>query len=208
MDTKEAKVMQEIASRKDPTGDVWKFVKLKVGLLERQGSWQTAMLAKLRRGVGKDPGELPELWEVTLGGLPETLRGQGKNASRGEWAVHSALTLYALHAQGKNESMNREGVSLGAAVAGLRTADNEKSLKRRFDAVLTAKDFAEFSRHARSLIQLLKAADRGLDYPQFARDMYLYQSGDAQVRNGVRLRWGRDYYRLSGWLVGDSENLK
>ena len=185
-----------IDGKESPVDDVAKFVAKKVKLLNGQSSWQVAMLAKLRRGVGKAPGELPELWEVTLDGLPKSLRGSGKDASRGEWSVHVALTLYALHCQGKNASMSCRGVSLGAAVAQLRNPDNEGSLKRRFDTMLTAKDFKELSRHARSLVQLLRVVDVRLDYPQFARDVYLYQSKDAQARNRVRLRWGRDYYRL------------
>ena len=179
-----------------PANDAAKFVTQRVRLLDVQGSWQTAMLAKLRRGVGKEPGELPDLWEVTLDGLPESLRGYSEGANRGEWAVHIALTLYALHRQGKSGSMSCEGVSLGSAIAQLRTLENEQSLKRRFDALLTAKDFQALSRHARSLVQLLRAADVKFDYPQFARDVYRYQLEDAQIRNQVRLRWGRDYYRL------------
>jgi len=183
-------------SRENPVTDIRMFVTKKVKLLDKAGPWQTAMLAKLRRGIGKEPGELPELWEVTLDSLPGELLSARGEASRGEWAVHTVLTLYALHRQGKNASMNCKGVSLGKAMAQLRTAENEESLKRRFDAVLTSKDFTEIARHARGVVQLLKAADVRLDYPKLACDLYLFQSTNTHTKNKVRLRWGQDYYRL------------
>jgi CRISPR system Cascade subunit CasB len=61
-----------------------------------------ATLARLRRGIGKAPGSMPEIWDITLNRLPEALVGKGELPSRGEWAVHTALTLFALHQQGKD----------------------------------------------------------------------------------------------------------
>jgi CRISPR system Cascade subunit CasB len=70
-----------------------------------------ATLARLRRGIGKTPGSLPDLWEITLSDLPEALQGIGEEPTHGEWAVHTALTLYALHQQGrdpKKQSIEKE----------------------------------------------------------------------------------------------------
>ena len=55
-----------------------------------------AELAKLRRGVGRKPGELPELWGSFLRGMPESFQGRSA-PSAAEWAVYLALTLYAIH---------------------------------------------------------------------------------------------------------------
>ena len=40
---------------------------------------------------------------------------------------------------------------------------------------------------------LLRAEDIGLDYPAFAKDLYLWQMSD-DSRDAVRLRWGQDFY--------------
>ncbi len=47
--------------------------------------------------------------------------------------------------------------------------------------------------HARGLVTQFRAAPIPLDYGQFAVDLLDWQ--DPTRRTGVRLRWGRDYYR-------------
>ena len=58
-----------------------------------------AALAELRRGVGKKPGDIPQLWGYFLQDMPEEFFGN-KEPSKAEWAIYTALTLFALHQQG------------------------------------------------------------------------------------------------------------
>lgn len=75
-----------------------------------------AELAELRRGVGRQPGDLPALWGALLADMPEQLQGSN-GPSKAEWAVYTALTLFALHQQGEaGVSMNQPGRTLGGAV--------------------------------------------------------------------------------------------
>ena len=75
-----------------------------------------AELAELRRGVGRQPGDLPALWGALLADMPEQLQGSN-GPSKAEWAVYKALTLFALHQQGEaGVSMNQPGRTLGGAV--------------------------------------------------------------------------------------------
>lgn len=75
-----------------------------------------AELAELRRGVGRQPGDLPALWGALLADMPEQLQGSN-GPSKAEWAVYTALTLFALHQQGEaGVSMNQSGRTLGGAV--------------------------------------------------------------------------------------------
>ena len=187
----------------------------KVERLLKEGPWSRAMLAKLRRGIGKQPGELPELFEILFMDMPEEFYGKGDEPSYAEWSIYTSLTLFALHQQGKNRPMSvggkiegkNIGNSFGAAIGTLVKQDRERepALKRRFDAVLTANEFTEFAHHARSLIQLLKVGDMALDYPRFAVDLYWYQFED--IRNRIRLRWGEDYYRVAH-LSTEAENAE
>lgn len=157
-----------------------------------------AMLANLRRGIATTPGSIPALWEITFNGLPEELCGRDEEPSRGEWAIYTTLTLYALHQQGKEMSqhpMSQEGHSLGMALRKLiSNEDEEKRIKRRFDVAATSDSLEEFAHHLRGLIQLLKSQNIPLDYPSLAEDLYWFQNPD--VRDSVRLRWGRDFYRI------------
>ena len=87
--------------------------------------WQTepnphlvrADLANLRRGIGKKPGELPQLWEPLFRDFPEELMSQNGNPTWEEWAVCGALTLYAMHQQGNDQKMHMDGQRLGIAIA-------------------------------------------------------------------------------------------
>ncbi len=139
---------------------------------------------------------MSELWGITLEGMPEELLG-GKEPSTGEWAAYTALTLFALHQQGKDlkrECMSKEGVSLGSAVRTLiKSEDEEARVKRRFDAAATASSIEEFTTHLRGLVQLLKAGGAVLDYPALAQDIYRFQN--PTYRDLVRLNWGREFYK-------------
>ena len=167
-----------------------------------------AELAKLRRGIGHAPGELPELWGCFLLGMPESFQGRSA-PSAAEWAVYLALTLYAVHQQGNDRPMNCPGNTLGRAVRQLAERNSagqdwtEASVLRRFNALATAEEITEISHHLRGMIRLLSAAKDGgipLDYPQLAADLYELQCTDpryAQIPANVRLRWGQDLYRDS-----------
>lgn len=170
------------------------FVYSKIKQLDTDTPWARGMLAKLRRGVGKTPSELPELWTLTLADMPEAWYSRNGEASKEQNAVHAALTFYALHRQGKQNSVNVGKDSLGAASARLVNPDknNLDAVKRRFDAVVTAIGFLELCHHARGLVQLLKDKDIYLDYPRFSNDLLDYQH--PHLASGVRLRWGQDFY--------------
>lgn len=126
--------------------------------------WQTepnphlvrADLANLRRGIGKKPGELPQLWELLFRDFPEELMSQNGNPTWEEWAVCGALTLYAMHQQGNDQKMHMDGQRLGIAIGSLADGDEDhlKPVQRRFNAFATAKGMPECLHHLRGLIQL------------------------------------------------------
>ncbi len=176
---------------------VRKYVKHKIELLQRglEKSSGKAEFALLRRGIGKQPGELPSLWGMLLEQMPEELQGQGKQPSRGEWAVYIALTLYALHQQGQAGSMNHPGMTLGRALHAMVPAGNqdaEERILRRFNQMATSSDMEELSQHLRGIVELLRSKGIPLDYVDLAGELYNYQLLDYQ--NTVRLKWGREYY--------------
>ena len=150
-----------------------------------------ASLANLRRGIGTTPGDIPELWELFLQDLPEEM-----------------LTLFALHQQGKDlqkESMYRQENGLGKAVACLIHGEDDKTrIQRRFNVLATSADIQELAHHLRGMIQLLRSEGIPLDYPELAKDLYLYQNED--YRSQVRLRWGQDFYRRKTTETGKEDS--
>ncbi len=153
-------------------------------------------LANLRRGIGHRPGELPELWGSFLQDMPQEFYSRNGEPTAAEWAVYLALTLYALHQQGQEQTMHVSEVGLGQAVRRLteRKKENiqEGSTYRRFSTLITAGNMEEIAHHLRGLIQLLRSKSLPLDYSKLARELYLLQFTDSAPR--IKLQWGQEYF--------------
>ena len=163
-----------------------------------------AYLAELRRGVGKAPGELPVLWGMLFDHIPEELPGSN-TASPAEWAVYTALTLYALHCQGNDVPMHQKDVSFGSAAAKLapKEEDTERIL-RRLHMVATSASPADLAYHLRGIVQLLSSEGIPLDYARLAKELYLCQFESSA--NAVKLQWGRDFYNVRNHTKEEKEN--
>lgn len=162
---------------------------------EMKYSGGKAKLARLRRGVGKEPGELPELWGFFLCEIPDNMLSRDGEPTRAEWAIYLSLTLFAVHQQSKSESVHAEKISLGKAAAGLldeKTDEERERVMRRFGPVLTAKDMPELSHHLRCFVELLRAKGINLDYVQLAMDIFEFQFEDSKKK--VQLLWAQDFY--------------
>ena len=167
-----------------------------------------ATLAELRRGVGREPGEIPALWGMLLEDMPEDMQGRGTRASRQEMAIYIALTLFAVHQQGwepRKNAMYQPEIPLGKAVARLVVPGDEDSrerVERRFTRAATAADMAELAHHMRGLVQLFRAEGIPLDWARLAGQLYDYQ--DVNRVANIRLRWGEEFYAALN--CGQSDN--
>lgn len=151
------------------------------------------MLANLRHGIGKEPGELPELWGAVFDGIPEELIGT-KAPSDAEWAIYTAVTLYAMHQQGNEECVHTDAVSIGKAAAELvKSDDDTERILNRMKLIATAVTPSDLAYHLRGIIQLLKGETVKLDYAELAAELYLFRFPDNA--NSIRIQWGRDFYR-------------
>ena len=150
-------------------------------------------LAALRRGASRSPGELPEIWELTRVEVPD---GAGDAPTWEEIAVHTAMTLYAVHQQSRTEPMFSPGVGLGSAARRLIGPPDEEnpSARARFNALVTSTTVAELRHHLRGFVSLLRARGIALDHAMLADDvLHFQQPGGAKK---IRLAWARQYYSL------------
>jgi CRISPR system Cascade subunit CasB len=171
-----------------------------------------AALARLRRAATAAPGSDPDVWAYTVQPLADNPRatallGRSDTPSAHERAAHVAVTLYAVHQQGRPQAMHRtEGGSVGQAVGALQRADRRAggdgtAILRRFSALATASSWAETVHHLRSLVTQLRAEGVPLDYGRLADD--LARLADPRRSKEVRLAWGRDLYRRLEVEVAD-----
>lgn len=153
-----------------------------------------AMLAQLRRGAGKLPEDVPELWGVAGTErlfVDQTLPEQ--EAVRAEGALFLAVTLYALHQQSRSDArMHKTGVQLGAAVRRLMGADIDEAIRRRFVRVGTAGNRQALAYRLREIVSLLRAKSIPLDYALLARQLYQAEHPDGLRQ--VRQSWGRAFH--------------
>lgn len=183
--------------------DIKYFVGKKIGRLQAVADIGAgkAALANLRRGIGHEPGELPQLFGTILMDMPESFMSDNGKASKEEWSCYIALTLYAMHQQGfdaKNSSMHtQEEISIGRALARLASASDdanaEDRMLQKLHAFATSVDMKEASYHLRNMIQLLCSKGIPVNYAMLAADLYEFQFPDG--KNRVNLRWGQDFYR-------------
>ena len=180
--------------------EISRIISQKIGYLESEinPARGNALLANLRRGVGKVPGEIPEILGSILEDLPEEYLSESGYPTREEWTVYTSLTLYALHQQGWSISVNtKEKTSVGKALAILAGRDGDiNALERsytRFKILASAKDIRELSYYLRGIIQLLRSKGIMLNYEILAGDLYDFQ--DEEKRSRLLLRWGQDLYR-------------
>lgn len=155
-----------------------------------------SVLARLRRGIGRTPG-----FDFTLERhlhVPDDLLGRRPSddteAADTEYAVHDAVTLYALHQQSRRERMHADGRGLGQALSDLvRRSASPEGVRRRFAALGTASSYHESIYHLRSLITMLREHQIPLDYGLLADDLRTLRGPDGQSR--VQGIWGREFFR-------------
>ncbi|MEU8124934.1 type I-E CRISPR-associated protein Cse2/CasB [Spirillospora sp. NPDC049024] len=174
---------------------VGEFVtELQAGYL-RDTSASVSRLAQLRRGAGKLPQDVPELWGLT--GAERLYQDQSLSelqATRAENASFLAVTLYALHQQSRTtQKMNVPGVDLGAAVRRLMPpGEIDEPIRRRFVRVGTADSLDVLAYRLREIVSLLRRESIPLDYALLAKQLYHAHTPEGLTR--VRQQWGRSFH--------------
>jgi CRISPR system Cascade subunit CasB len=154
-----------------------------------------AALARIRRGAGKPAGEIPDLWGLTgteqlyAAGWSETRTTQAENA------VHTAVTLWALHQQSHRAADMHVagGPELGSAVRRLMPdAELDEPTRKRFVRAGTASSLNVLAQRLRDLVLLLRREAIPLDYGLLADQLFQWQQpgGHGQVHRS----WGRSFH--------------
>ncbi|MDD7583169.1 type I-E CRISPR-associated protein Cse2/CasB [Corynebacterium sp. 32222D000AT] len=159
-------------------------------------------LAQLRKYSSRTPEQQPlALEEILLllePPLEERELGKGTSLSPSEKAAFHALVAFGIHMQSATSEAHVSTHSFAWACGRMYAIRESGSIKPRFDAMLLARDEASRMVQLRSLITLLRSSKLAFHYGYFASDLrVLLQTsttqGDASRRQGVLLRWGRDF---------------
>lgn len=156
-----------------------------------------ALFANIRNSINKSSSDA---LAFVFNNMPEEYIGFGKELSDYEQAILTAIQMYALHQQSNEKSVLKieynEGEkrqNLGDALSTLRGSDN-KSIDRRFNAMILSSNYLQLQNHLRQFIKLLKAkSDAKVDYASVADDLFWFLKNQ---KDGVKIKWSRSYYKF------------
>lgn len=159
-----------------------------------------ALFANIRNSINKSSSNNLDALAFVFNNMPEEYIGFGKELSDYEQAILTAIQMYALHQQSNEKSVLKieynEGEkrqNLGYALSTLRGSDN-KSIDRRFNAMILSSNFLQLQNHLRQFIKLLKAkSDAKVDYASVADDLFWFLKNQ---KDGVKIKWSRSYYKF------------
>ena len=144
-----------------------------------------ATLAGLRRGLGKEPGSVPEVSRQVYRYLPdEALEPEIRNR-------FLIATLFGLHprpAPSANETLGDLGHSL-ALLVGRLGEDRRQGIERRFKALLSAR-VEGLPVHLRQMVTLLHANEVPIDYARLLGDLRWWES----QKRTVQRQWARSFW--------------
>lgn len=166
-----------------------------------------ATMATLRNSIGRETSQTIAVWPILFDYIPETFLSKTGDLSNSEQAILTSLQMYALHQQGRENSVDKwaekkEWNNIGAALKSLRTGEDTTAIDRRFNAMITATTFEELVQHLRQMIRLLRRnKEVTLSYASLANDLYAYLQGKEEA---IRIQWAKAYYSRS--VENKSEN--
>jgi CRISPR system Cascade subunit CasB len=161
-------------------------------LAEPEERADRAALAALRRGLGKRPGEAPEMFPVLIPLLP-----QGRLRQWDEHCAYTVAALFAMHPaswDGAEEARRRR--NLGASLRRLREATDSDGPERRMVALLNSNG-DDLPEHLRAIVALLRGADVPIDWNQLAYDLLAWNFASRDVQR----RWASAFW----WQAERSE---
>ena len=150
-------------------------------------------VARVRRGSGKPAWVMPDLWGLIGTEALYERPWRESDAEQAENAVHMAVTLWALHQQGRRDGDMHiaGGYGFGKAVRLLKP-DIDEPIRKRFVRAATASSLDALAGRVRELVLLMRKEGVGLDYGLLAAQLYRWQRPGGRAE--VHREWGRSFH--------------
>jgi CRISPR system Cascade subunit CasB len=154
-------------------------------LVEHEDRIDRAALAALRRGLGKQPGEAPQMFPVLIPMLPP-----GRLSFWDESCAYTVAALFAMHPAIWQEKTNgRRTRNLGASLRRFRETTDSEGPERRLVALLNS-DREDLAEHLRGVVALLRSEDVRVDWQQLTYDLLAWDRSGREVQR----RWATSFW--------------
>lgn len=156
-------------------------------------------LAALRRGLGKPPGTVPEMFPYVEPFIP--VNGYARHVDAA-YLVASLFGLHPVHGAPSEDARSRQQRGFGASLARIRlregTTDEDDGVARRFGALLNC-DHEGLPTHLRHLMKLLdsRSRDAPIDYTQLYDDITDWEAPDRFVQRN----WAAGFWRRAAPVI-------
>jgi len=146
-------------------------------------------LAKLRRGLGKKPGEASEMLPYVVPYLP--------NDTQRQTHYFLVASLFASHPTESNQ-----GAAMGEAMRQVFEKNNKAdSIEKRFTNLLNA-NAEDLDYHLRQAVSLCESKDVTLDYHQLLKDLGNW----THEAHFVQLDWAKQFWKEAAKPENSTEN--
>jgi CRISPR system Cascade subunit CasB len=159
-------------------------------LLSLKPDQDRGILAALRSGLGKSPGEAPRMYPYVA-----------KYLTGSDPGLPSVVAAFLVASLFGSHQKSEPGRSLGVALWFSTIRDENPNGKHgatgvesRFAAMVNAAP-DDLPHHLEAVFSLCESADQGLDWYTFHRDVRDLLGDSQQIREGVFLRWARDFWK-------------
>ncbi len=149
------------------------FINMLLGLYRTENR---GALAKLRRGLGKQPGEAMEVYSL-IGNFAANTKSKAE-----EMALYTVATLFGLYPS------DSSGSNFGSSVSELAEKSDSKSIEARFVALLNT-HVDDLPNHLRQMIGLLKSKEVRINWLQLLKDINSWDRDDREVQR----RWAKEF---------------
>lgn len=150
------------------------------------------VLANLRRGLGRPPGTVLEMF-------PYVARYASGMPRNDENAYFIVAALFGLFPKPSWKSDDSRRCSLGHSLAFLK--DDSGSIERRFVALLNA-DTEDLPNYLRQIVSLLKARDAPINWHKLLADLKNWSSPNRRVQR----EWARGFWGAADHEFNKQEN--
>ncbi len=147
-----------------------------------------AALAALRRGLGKGPGEAPEMFPIIVPLLPSARLPPWEEA-----CAYLVASLFGFYPDGswRGEDDGRWSRNLGASLRLLANRMDSAGPERRLIALLNS-DRDDLGAHLRGVVALLRGQAIPIDWTQLGHDVLGWDRPSREVqRRWATAFWGR-----------------